>query len=114
MMHLKRLNKILKALSDDSRIRIAFLLNRRNGLCVNEVKELIRLSQPTISSHLKVLEETGLITKRKDGLWVNYDIEANLEDGIKKLLADVFYLMKSSKKVKEPYPGKPGSDTGYE
>jgi ArsR family transcriptional regulator len=69
---LKKIIKILKALSDESRIRIVNLLKAKNGICVCEITEIINLSQPTISSHLKKLEEAGIINYKKDGLWVNY------------------------------------------
>ncbi len=44
-----------------------------------EIKEIIGLAQPTISSHLKLLENAGLIESNKEGLWVNYNISANLD-----------------------------------
>ena len=69
---LKKIVKIIKALSDESRIRIVNLLNAKSGVCVCEINEIINLSQPTISSHLKKLEEAGIITYKRDGLWVNY------------------------------------------
>jgi len=69
---LKKITKILKALSDESRVRIVNLLQAKKGVCVCEITEIINLSQPTISSHLKKLEEAGIIIFIKDGLWVNY------------------------------------------
>lgn len=101
MEQLKKLTKILKALSDEGRVRIVFLLSKKKGLCVNEIRELINLSQPTISSHLKVLENAGLVTNKKDGLWVNYSINPYLDSREENLLEDIFSLMKSSKKIKE-------------
>ncbi len=56
MEQLRKLNRILKSLSDEGRLRIVFLLNKKKSLCVNEIREIIDLSQPTISSHLEVLE----------------------------------------------------------
>ena len=41
-------------------------------MCVCEIQAAIRLAQPTISKHLKALEEAGLVSHNKDGLWVNY------------------------------------------
>ncbi|MDZ7837100.1 MAG: metalloregulator ArsR/SmtB family transcription factor [Actinomycetota bacterium] len=42
----------------------------KEGLCVCEIKEVIGLSQPTISSHLKLLEAAGLVESKKEGIWV--------------------------------------------
>ncbi|MCL4377896.1 MAG: metalloregulator ArsR/SmtB family transcription factor [Actinobacteria bacterium] len=74
--------KILKALSDENRVRILSLLNKRQNICVCEIREVIGLSQPTISSHLKVLENAGLVENLKDGKWINYKLNSNL--GVKK------------------------------
>lgn len=71
---LKNIEKIIKALADKNRLRIVYLLNEKQDLCVCEITDIIGLSQPTISSHLKLLENAGLIESDKDGLWVNYNI----------------------------------------
>jgi ArsR family transcriptional regulator len=70
--------KIMKALSDPNRVKMVKLLQRRM-LCVCEIQEALKLAQSTASKHLKILEEAGLITSFKDGLWVNYQ----LTDGTK-------------------------------
>ncbi len=41
-------------------------------MCVCEIKEALGLAQPTVSKHLKVLEDAGLLQSKRDGLWVNY------------------------------------------
>jgi ArsR family transcriptional regulator, arsenate/arsenite/antimonite-responsive transcriptional repressor len=63
--------KVMKALSDPNRVKIVKLLQRR-VLCVCELKEALGLAQSTVSKHLKILEEAGLVNFTKDGLWVNY------------------------------------------
>ncbi|MEJ2038791.1 MAG: metalloregulator ArsR/SmtB family transcription factor [Desulfosarcinaceae bacterium] len=63
--------KVMKALSDPNRVKMIKLLQRR-VLCVCEIQEAMGLAQSTASKHLKILEEAGLITYSKDGLWVNY------------------------------------------
>ncbi|MCK8603779.1 ArsR/SmtB family transcription factor [Desulfoferrobacter suflitae] len=68
---MKQFVKIMKALSDPNRVKIVKLLQRRS-LCVCEIQSLLGVSQPTVSNHLKVLEEAGLLAYQKDGLWVNY------------------------------------------
>lgn len=70
--------KVMKALSDPNRVKMVKLLQRRD-LCVCEIQEALGLAQSTASKHLKILEEAGLITFSKDGLWVNY----RLSDGAK-------------------------------
>ncbi|MBC7334297.1 MAG: winged helix-turn-helix transcriptional regulator, partial [Actinobacteria bacterium] len=75
MGKLTNYTKILKALADENRLRILALLkaseNIKKDICVCEIQSIIGLSQPTISSHLKVLENAELIEYKKNGLWVN-------------------------------------------
>lgn len=63
--------KVMKALSDPNRVKIIKILQKRI-MCVCEIRAALCLAQPTISKHLKVLEEAGLVSHNKDGLWVNY------------------------------------------
>jgi len=63
--------KAFKALSDPNRLRILSLLKSRD-LCVCEVREVLDLSTSTVSKHLSILRDAGLISDHKDGKWVNY------------------------------------------
>ncbi len=65
--------KVMKALSDPNRVKMIKLLQRK-VLCVCEIKEALGLAQSTVSKHLKILEEAGLVNFTKDGLWVNYHL----------------------------------------
>jgi len=70
--------KVMKALSDPNRVKMVKMLQRR-VMCVCELQGALGLAQSTVSKHLKILEEAGMITYLKDGLWVNY----RLADGAK-------------------------------
>lgn len=61
----------MKALSDPNRVKIIKMLQQKK-LCVREMQSVLRISQPNVSRHLKILEESGLVDYHKDGLWVNY------------------------------------------
>jgi ArsR family transcriptional regulator len=63
--------KVMKALSDPNRVKIIKLLQQKM-MCVCELRGALKIAQPTVSKHLKILEEAGLVDFRKDGLWVNY------------------------------------------
>ena len=63
--------KVMKSLSDPNRVTLLKILQARS-LCVCEIQALLEIAQPTVSKHLKVLEDAGLVTFTKDGLWVNY------------------------------------------
>ena len=65
--------KVMKAVSDPNRVKLLKILQTR-VLCVCEIQALLSIAQPTVFKHLKVLEEAGLVTFTKDGLWVNYQL----------------------------------------
>ena len=65
--------RLLKALADPTRLRILSLLSRHEGeVCVFEIVESFTLEQPTISHHLRILRDSGLVDCRKKGLWAYY------------------------------------------
>lgn len=68
---LKEMNKILAALAEPNRLRILMMLQTR-PLAVCEIREVLGLSFSTVSKHLAILREAGLIDFEKDGKWVNY------------------------------------------
>jgi ArsR family transcriptional regulator len=68
-----RKSKVFKALADATRLRILGLLTVRE-MCVCEVMVALDLTQPTASHHLGILENAGLLKKRKEGKWVFYRI----------------------------------------
>ncbi|HIJ90441.1 MAG: metalloregulator ArsR/SmtB family transcription factor [Desulfobulbaceae bacterium] len=64
--------KVMKALSDPNRVKVLKMLQLKKKMCVCEIRAVLNLAQPTVSKHLKVLEEAGLIVGKKEKLWVNY------------------------------------------
>ena len=70
---MKSFLKVMKALSDPSRIKIMKMLQQKM-MCVCEIQTALHFAQSTTSKHLQILEDAGLITSKKDGLWVNYMI----------------------------------------
>jgi ArsR family transcriptional regulator len=69
----QRMAKIAKALGDPVRIELVDVLRKHAGkVCVCELVPLFDLSQPTISHHLKVLRDAGLVESERQGLWAYY------------------------------------------
>jgi len=77
---MKRLINTLKALSDPIRLRIINLLYIQE-LCVCEIVDALSLPQPTISRHLTILKNVGLVDDKKQGQWVFYNIIVSKDDG---------------------------------
>ena len=67
---------IFKALADPARVRLlsAIAAGSEDGICVCELTEPLNLSQPTVSHHLKVLFEAGLVGRERRGTWVYYTL----------------------------------------
>lgn len=70
---MRKFIKVMKALSDPNRVKVVKLLQHKE-MCVCEIQAALGLAQSTVSKHLKILEEAGLITYYKDKLWVNYSL----------------------------------------
>ena len=69
-----RVAPLLKALADPVRLRLMSMVLSHDGgeACVCDLTPAFELSQPTISHHLKVLHESGLLAREKRGVWVYY------------------------------------------
>lgn len=66
------------ALANDTRLRCLALLSRHTELCVCELTHALGASQPQISRHLGQLRELGIVTDRREGLWVYYSVNPAL------------------------------------
>ena len=64
-----------KALGDENRFRILMLLLQR-PLCVCELLEVLDIKGGTLSAHLKILKNAGLISQKKEGRWIVYSISS--------------------------------------
>ena len=69
----KRVAVIFKAFCDENRIRIIKLL-RSGEKCACKLLEEINVTQPTLSHHMKILCDSGIVVGRKDGKWTYYSI----------------------------------------
>jgi ArsR family transcriptional regulator len=69
----ERIAKVAKALGDPIRMQLVDVLRRHAGkACVCELVPLFDLSQPTVSHHLKVLRDAGIVGSERRGLWAYY------------------------------------------
>jgi DNA-binding transcriptional ArsR family regulator len=73
--------KALRALGDETRIR-AVLALRDHELCVCQIVELLELAPSTVSKHLQILKEAGLVESRKKGRWVYYRLSESDARGV--------------------------------
>jgi ArsR family transcriptional regulator, arsenate/arsenite/antimonite-responsive transcriptional repressor len=78
----ERIAAVAKALGDPVRVQLVDVLRKSAGkVCVCELVPLFDLSQPTVSHHLKVLREAGIVDSERRGLWAYYYVlPEKLED----------------------------------
>lgn len=73
---------IFKAFCDENRIRIIEML-QRGEKCACKLLEELNITQPTLSHHMKILCDSGIVNSRKEGKWMHYSISP---DGINSAL----------------------------
>ena len=78
---------LFKALSDPTRLRLLSLIAERGEVCACELVEPLRLKQPTVSHHLKVLFEAGLLHKERRGRWIHYQVNETMVGALRDALA---------------------------
>ncbi|QEV51790.1 transcriptional regulator [Streptomyces platensis] len=99
------LAKVFKALGDPVRLRLLSLIASRAGgeICVCDLTPAFDLSQPTISHHLKLLRQAGLIDCERRGTWVYYRLLPEMTDRLAGIL---------TRPAGEPLPSRAGSAGG--
>ena len=87
----ERIAPLLKAIADPVRLRLLSLVAAHEGgeACVCDLNDAFDLSQPTISHHLKVLHEVGLLDRSKRGVWVYYRVRPEALGDLANLLGGV-------------------------
>ncbi len=84
-----------KALADANRVRVLLALRGRE-LCVCRIIELLQLAPSTVSKHLTILKQAGLIEGRKEGRWMHYRLPDDPGSKIWKTLEWVFQSLENS------------------
>ena len=80
-----RMAEVAKALGDPVRLQLVDVLRKHAGkVCVCELVPLFDVSQPTVSHHLKVLRQAGIVGSEREGLWAYYYV---LPEALKELSA---------------------------
>ena len=99
---------ITKALADETRVRTLLSL-RKGELCVCQITELFGLAPSTVSKHLSILFQAGLVESRKNGRWIYYQLPGKSApvvtrealDWIEKALTDDPHVLQDNKQLKK-------------
>jgi ArsR family transcriptional regulator len=93
--------KVMKALSDPNRVKIVKMLQHKM-MCVCEIQAALRITQPSVSKHLKILENAGVVDFQKDGLWVNYYLTSGGKSPyVSSLLGNLRHWLEDDKEIAE-------------
>jgi ArsR family transcriptional regulator len=78
----ERLASLFKALADPARVKLVSLIAASDGgeACICDLTEPLGLSQPTVSHHMKMLVDTGLVSRDQRGKWAYYRVNADALD----------------------------------
>ena len=91
--------RLFAALSDENRLRLVFAL-RHGELCVCQLVALLELAPSTVSKHLSVLRDAGLVEARKEGRWVYYRLAARADFPILgKRAPGIFQALETSSRI---------------
>ena len=91
----------MKALSDPNRVRVLKLL-QEGELCVCEIQKVLGLAQSTVSKHMKLLEDAGMVEKKRDGTWMLYSLADGSENEYAATMLDkVGEWLKDDKELKK-------------
>jgi DNA-binding transcriptional ArsR family regulator len=79
--------RMLQALADPVRLSIVRQLSSDGSVCACDFTACCDVSQPTVSHHLKVLREAGVVTAERRGTWIYYSLDASVADRMRDLAA---------------------------
>lgn len=91
----RNIANLFKALGDENRIRILKLL-RGGEKCACKLLEELNISQPTLSHHMKILCDAGIVTGRKEGKWTHYTICCEGAQSVNLLIQGLFSVENGS------------------
>ena len=79
---------VFKAISDETRLKIIDLLSS-NRLCACDILEQFSISQSTLSYHMKILSDSGLVKGEKEGSWVRYALNKERVDEVMSFMTEI-------------------------
>lgn len=96
---MRRIEKIFKALADRNRLRILKMLEGR-PLCVCEMTAVLGIAQSSVSRHLGILRDAGLVDDKKEGQWMIYSLARGGDDAAKSVIAGLGRWLSDDPQVK--------------
>ncbi|WP_369885153.1 MULTISPECIES: ArsR/SmtB family transcription factor [Flavobacteriaceae] len=89
------IGKVLALAGNETRLKILFLLNKEGELCPCDFSDILEMTVPAISQHIRKMKDAGLITSRREGQTLYY----SLVKGQSEVLEGIFSRLQENKKV---------------
>jgi len=81
--------QLIQSLADQTRLRSILLLKQEGELCVCELMHALDIIQPKISRHLALLRDAGLVSSRRQGQWIYYQLRKDLPSWAKDVINSI-------------------------
>jgi len=91
----KKTAQLLSIAGNEVRLKILFLLNRENELCPCDIADILEMSVPAISQHIRKIKDAGIITSRREGQTLYYSLNNDETD----ILNSIFKFIKLERKT---------------
>lgn len=106
---MRDLIRALKAISDETRIRIMKVLLENESLCVCEIMQALDITQTRASKNLRILKDAGFVVDRREGSWVHYSVNKDttnkyceaISSLLKEWLNDSEIIMEDKRRLSE-------------
>ena len=91
----QKMTKLLSIAGNDVRLKILFLLNMENELCPCDLADILGMSVPAVSQHIRKMKDAGIIASRRDGQTLYYSLNEDETD----ILNSIFKSIKLERKI---------------
>lgn len=81
--------RAFKALGDENRLRIMGIVAERGDVCACSLLDELEMTQPTLSHHMKLLKDAGLVKAKKEGRWMHYSLDSETTASLAALLREL-------------------------
>ncbi|MBL3655097.1 ArsR/SmtB family transcription factor [Fulvivirga sediminis] len=89
-------SQIFKSCSDESRLRILFLIFQNKEMCISDLEQILDFTQTKTSRHLIYLKNSGIVSTRKHDQWVFY----HLKDEVYDIISQIFQFLEKDQTLK--------------
>ncbi len=89
MMNTEEAVRAFKALGDENRLRIVGIVAERGDVCACRLLDELDMTQPTLSHHMKLLRDSGVVKARKEGRWMHYSLDREVVGALASLLEEL-------------------------